>query len=119
VGGVTTVAGPLTLGGVAGRVTIGRGGAALFLGEGVFSLGSWKMAWSSKTLTSGAGLARELVLFLRPLAMRLPRALPLPPPPPFVWLFWGSISAGVGVVEFLLEGLKASRSLPTGDGLRR
>jgi hypothetical protein len=43
VGGVTTVAGPCVVGGVAGSaVIIGRGLKA-FLGEGVFSPGSWKI----------------------------------------------------------------------------
>jgi hypothetical protein len=105
------------LGGVAGRVIIGRGGAPVFLGEGVFSPGSWNIAWSSKTRTIGAGPAREVVLPLRPLPdNKLPR---LPPPPPFVWLFADSVSAGVVAVEPFLDGLNASRSLPTGEGLRR
>lgn len=60
VGGVTTVAGPLNPGGVEGSWVINERGVLVFRGEGVFSPGSSKSAWSPNTIgiggTGGTGL---------------------------------------------------------------
>lgn len=54
------------------------------------------------------------MLFFRPIPASKP-----PPPPPFIWFFVCSVSVGGTTEDALLEGLKASRSLLAGEGLRR
>lgn len=117
VGGVTTVAGlasNTTPGGVLGSLVTRSRGFLAFAGEGVFSPGSAKMGLSSK-------IWRLRLSFRgRPLSASLVGEGGVYPNPRFAFSdsarIWSARPAGEVSVRFTL---KASFSLPTGEGLRR
>jgi hypothetical protein len=123
VGGVIKVEGVLsTFGGVAGDViTVGGGGARF--GDGVFSPGSSTNTFvNSFEGVDGSGGTGGILFSLLPLRALDEKSLPNPLSPlrcsPLVFGRSALLST-VAVVVLRFTGLKASLSVPPGEGLRR